>query len=732
MVLFHRFALIIGVVAVLVGSLVAGPVAYEGVVLAQDNPDGAGVLTLLHNNDGESTLLPIEATVPPGIGFANTVTETLEIGGVAAFKTLTDQNIADARSQGSAVVNVYAGDAFLASATLVCTLDAPDGPVYDAVAQRQIPYTAHILGNHEFDYTPDFLARFIRAFAVDGQLTQPFLSTNLDFRGEPGFADLLAVDEVITPPIEDGRVVGGALIHTDPETNQRFGIVGVTTPALRTISSPRNVTLEPNPQPSLDETAIVVQATIDRLYDEFGVRKIILVSHLQDLDNDRELIRRLSRVDVAVGGGGDELLTTDRPDTTELLPGDEPAQSDDGTNLPYPLVEQDRDGRNVYIVTTAGNYTYLGRLDVEFDDNGEVSRVLAERSYPRRVVPASETAAALGITDAVTPDPTLVAEVNQPIENCLAGLAATNVARSEVLLDVSRDGVRGRETNAGNMIADAFLAAYDRYAPELGLPARSEINLIAVQNGGGIRQNAGDVLPTGGAPGTISRRNTIDVLPFANFVTVIGDVSPADLKAILERSAEALPGTGGQFLQIAGFRVVYDPQRAVGSRVVSASLEDGTPLIQDGVVVEGAPTLTVITNSFTASGGDDYETFANNPNKTQLPVSYEQAWREYLASFPSGGDPGLPTIPADDPRYQPGGEGRITILAAAPAPPAEETQPTAAAPAPTAEAPVATPVPVPVELPRTGAGSDAVMWPLLAVLIGVLLAGGWFMRRRAR
>ena len=42
--------------------------------------------------------------------------------------------------------------------------------------------------------------------------------------------------------------------------------------------------------------------------------------------------------------------------------------------------------------------------------------------------------------------------------------------------------------------------------------------------------------------------------------------------------------------------------------------------------------------------------------------TYESVWLDYLLSFPASGVPALPTIPADDPRYQPGGEGRITIL----------------------------------------------------------------------
>lgn len=651
------------------GSIVSNGATARPIVFESDARHSASLpavsepvtLTLLHNNDGESSLLPIDYAVPPGTGYPNTETVTLGVGSVAAFKTLTDLNIAEARGVGNAVLNVYAGDAFLASSILACSLppNPPDTPIYDAVAQRQIDYTAHIIGNHEFDYSPDFLERFIRGFEVGGQLTQPFLSANLDFSAEPGFADLLDDDGLILPPISDGKVIGRSAIITDTETNQAFGIVGATTPQLPTISSPRNVTVTA----TITETAQVVQAEIDRLYDDYGVNKIIFVSHLQDVDNDRELVQMLRRVDIAVAGGGDELLVNSSvPTMTQLLPGEMAPIAGE-----YPLEEQDADGRTVYIVTTAGNYKYLGRLDVEFDAEGEVSRVITDTSYPRRVIPESDVATDLGLTDAVPMDPGIVADVNQPLEACLAALDEP-IVRSEVLLDVSRNTARSRESNAGNLVTDGFIYAYDQYAAENGLPPRGSDNpVVAVQNGGGIRQNAGDILPTSGVvPDTITRRNTLDVLAFFNTMTVVTDVTPSDVKAIFERSADTLPGEGGQFLQISGLRVVYNLRQPQGQRVVSVTLEDGTPIVQNGAVVDGAPSISIITNTFTANGGDDYPTFANNPNKTQLfdsngvAVTYEQAWVEYLLSLPP--EEGFPTIQGDDPRYQPGGEGRIIIL----------------------------------------------------------------------
>ena len=612
-----------------------------------DGPPGASAqgegevtLTLLHNNDGDSALLPrvnaVDAVEVP-------------VGGIAAYKAVVEREAADARAAGNAVLNVYAGDASLSSAAFVCSR-IEGNPLFDAAGQRLIPYDAHIFGNHEFDSTPDFTRLFIETFG-----DEPFLSANLDFSDEPGFAPLLDADGLIEAPVTDGRLVGRSLIATDGPTGARFGIVGATTPALTSISSPRNVRVTAD----LPATAAAVQREVDRLLER-GVTRVILVAHLEAWANYAAIAGMLRGVDVIVAGSGDVdhelLLNPDVDAALQRLPGD--AAESDGA---YPSPATDADGRAVHVVTTAGRYGYVGRLDVVFDADGEVARVLTASSYPRPVVPAGEAATAAGFAGAVTPDAEIAAAIDAPLAACLDGFATTVVASSAVPLDVSGAGVRTRESNAGNLVTDAFVSAYDRHADEFGLPERGPANpVVAVQNGGGMRQTAGDVLPAGGAPGDVYLVDTLDVLPFPNGVTVIRNVSPEDLKAAFETSINHALTGGGGFLQVSGVAIVFDAARPAGERVVSLALAGGAPVVVNGALAEGAPAVTVLTNSFVAAGGDGYPMFAANPDRLQLPTSYERAWRDYLAS--------LGTIAADDARYAPGGEGRITILGQA-APP---------------------------------------------------------------
>jgi hypothetical protein len=97
--------------------------------------------------------------------------------------------------------------------------------------------------------------------------------------------------------------------------------------------------------------------------------------------------------------------------------------------------------------------------------------------------------------------------------------------------------------------------------------------------------------------------------------------------------------------------------------VIAAVLSDGTEIVAGGAVNPAAPDLTIVTNSFTAGGGDNYPWLGNNPDKVHFPVTYEQAWVEFMLTFPSEDFEGalLPAIQDGGP-YSEGGEGRITIV----------------------------------------------------------------------
>jgi 5'-nucleotidase len=601
--------LLAGVLAAVLAVPLAGaaPAAGHG---KQASP--AFTLTILHNNDGESQL--VNAPGNP------------DFGGVARFKTLVDQLRREAthgrspagHSARRGTVLLSSGDNFLAGPQFNASLDK-GVPFYDSLALRAMDYDAMAIGNHEFDFGPDVLADFIEGFGRDAP---PFVSANLDFSDEPRLAAL----------VRERTIVASTTVY---EAGARIGVVGATTPALPSISSPRNVKV-------LEDVAGLVQTEVDKLTRR-GVDKVIFISHLQSLLEDRELIPLLSNVDVAIAGGGDELLADD---DTPLVPGDEISLDPvTGEPLRYPLFVTDAAGVDVPVVTTPGDYKYVGRLAVSFDRRGRVLSVDGGSGLVR--VSGVEP-------DAVAPDRRLQRTVVDPVVAYTDELANTVVASSEVALEGRRDpGVRTEETNLGNLVADALLSAGQQHAAEFGVVPPD----VALQNGGGIRNNS--LIPAG----PLTELDTFAIAPFANFVSVVPDVPRAQFKEILENAVSSAPAADGRFAQVAGFSFSYDPALPAqevdndgnvltpGERVRSVTLDDGTVLVEAGQVVDGDP-VAVATNDFSARGGDQYP-FRGAPFTT-VGVTYQQALADYLVDGLAG------VVSAAD--YPEGGSGRITAL----------------------------------------------------------------------
>jgi len=295
-------------------------------------PRSAVTLTLLHNNDGESSL--------GADAIYKTTAGDLRVGSTAAFASVFKREIASARTAGNAVLSVYAGDSFLPSKNLICSEPGSatsTKPVLDAVAQAKMPYDVHVLGNHEFDYGTQFLSRYIKAFGANGKPSHPFISGNLDFKQNTDLKSMVGRSTMTKGSIAKGKVLGKSYIHIDPVTKHRFGVVSAVTWSLRTISSPGTVKLTSS---DLASTAKVVQKEINTL-QKMGVNKIILVSHLQAAANDRALVALLKGVDVAVAGGGDELLENSGiEDSFELIPGESKPVGE------YPLALADINGEH--------------------------------------------------------------------------------------------------------------------------------------------------------------------------------------------------------------------------------------------------------------------------------------------------------------------------------------------------------------------------------------------------
>jgi 5'-nucleotidase/UDP-sugar diphosphatase len=597
-------------------------------------------ITILHNNDGESRL--------------TSYTDALAgYGGIARFKTMLDQTRTFYSTLGHGVVAIYAGDTFLPGAQFQASLDsgaAGSRTFYDALAISRIGYDASVIGNHEFDFGPDVLAEFIG----DAQTTNPttYLSANLGFSGEAA----------LQAHVTAGRVAPSKLVNVSTGAGtKKVGIIGATTETLAFVSSPGAVTI--------GSVATAVNSQIASLKSA-GADHIILGTHLQGLASDNTLVASLDPgVDLIVAGGGDEILRTSgapAPSSvyagapasvavTGLIPGDNPATLSGGltgvTNT-YPLVSTgvDKGGRSVPIVTTGGNYGYLGRVTLAVTGT---SISIDVSSGPQRVADLSVDA-----THGVSVDATVQAESVAPVVSYVAGLAADKRAETSVqLLHGGSPTIRSRQTNLGALVADALLHTAQERASLFGVGAPQ----IALVNGGGIRANV--------TAGNVTTKSTFDVSPFGNFVSVVEDLRLHDLKLLLENAYSktteniATPGidavgSDGRFAHLGGMSVVYDITRpgmmlsggavaTPGTRIRSITI-GGTPYLENGswLVDPLATTFNLAVPDFLARGGDQYFRYAIGGSTTYLSQLYsfttlgitdQQALRGYV-DFMANGD----------------------------------------------------------------------------------------------
>jgi len=629
MSIFGKFA---ATLIAAVALLATGLAAFPSVSNAQDEV----TITILHNNDGESNLIEDPDNGDPGI--ARFVAELKEL---------------QANAPGDGVITLTSGDNFLASPSFSAALENGT-PYYDSIALSGL-YDAMALGNHDFDFGPDVTAAFVSGF----EPAIPFLSANADFSNEP----------VLQALVDDGLIAASTVIDTDAG---QVGVIGAITPRLPNISSPRNVVIS-------SDVALAVNAQAAVLEDA-GVNKIILISHLQGLTQDRELVPQLEGVDIVIAGGGDELLKNDGDSCFE----DEEAAG------PYPSLV---DG--VPVVTGPGGYRCIGLLNVTFDGDGNVTN--AEGS-------------SIGVPLDREPDADVEAQVVIPLLDAVAKLANTVIGTTEVDLDGQRTSVRTQSSNEGSLLADALLATGQTLADDFGAAMPD----VAIQNGGGIRNDA--VI----GAGELTLADTFEIAPFGNFVVTL-EVPRSRFKEVLENAVSGIPDAEGRFAQIAGFTMTVDPNNPgrdldhegdcslvgdEGSRVVDVTLSDGTKLVEDGDVIPGDP-VVLATANFLARGGDCYP--LEDIDFTSIGVVYQAALADYIADT-LGGEVTAADYPAAD--------TRITILDETAGETGDDDEPPVEEP-PAEEPPSEEP---PAELPRTGATSR----PLAIAGLSLLAAGALF------
>ena len=514
-------------------------------------------LTIAHINDTHGSLEPSALE----IRINGTATYT-RMGGFPAITAKVKQ----LRHDKPNFLFLHAGDVFQGTLYFIKYLGMADLEFLELMKPD-----AMCTGNHEFDKGPAVLARFID----EAVKYFPVLSANISTEREPLLAGKIKPYVI--------KKVGG----------REIGIIGITTLETPEVSAPGKNLVFNDPVKS-------VKDAISELTGK-GIGIIILLSH-QGFENDVEMAKAVTGIDVVVGGHSHTL--TGR---FEGLPEFSPEAD-------YPFVVKNSAQETVLVVQAWSKARVLGILDVSFDNGGHVTGYSghplvitgnkAEDFRQKNAAGEKETVSAdtfAAISTFLSKNPVLEpaledAEAEALLDKYAAPILKLKqevIGRNDADLWNVREPGDTHET-AGKMVNGSLIAPV--VADALLWKAKTvkdENTRIAIQNAGGVR---GDI-----PKGDVTVGEVYELLPFENTM-VLFDLTGAEVKEALR---SAVIRADGAFPYTAGLRYTADLSKT-GSDFFTAvdvrSGEEWVPLADD-------ETYHIAVNSFIASGKDGYTLF---------------------------------------------------------------------------------------------------------------------------
>ncbi len=495
-------------------------------------------LTILHTNDVHARLKPFDE---------HDQTCSSEsygcYGGVA--KRVTKVN--EIRKQKLNTLLLDAGDQFQGSVFHL---------KYQGDEARQfmnkLQYTAMALGNHDFDKGPEVLSRFIKSVHF------PVLGANIDASQDPFLKNLIKPYTVV--------IING----------KKIGLIGCITEETKNLS-------HPGPLVRFLPIEVEVKKAVTALKKQ-SINKIILISHA-GIEKEIEIAKHLEDIDIIVGGHSHTLLSNNDPSAYG----------------PYPIVVSSPSKKPVLLVTASAYGKYLGRLDVEFDALGNLSKwsgnpILLDSSVAAEIETVKE-----------------IRLLEIPIQKMQNETVATLAKPLE-----GKSGIcRYQECNLGNVLADAILET-----------AASQGAQISFINGGTIRSSL--------LKGRITHSNIIDALPFGNKISVFS-LSGQDLWDILQFAFNFKPGStnedAARFLQVSGLRIQLN--KIASSHFNLKSVEVLSPK-NIFVPLEKKKTYIVSSSRFILEQGDGFSLLKEKSKKiTHLLKSLDESLMDYFKNHPN-------------------------------------------------------------------------------------------------
>ena len=433
---------------------------------------------------------------------------------------------------------------------------------------NEMGYDAMAVGNHEFDFGLDEAKKYKEI------LNFPLLSSNTYVNGARLFEASTIVDK-------DKNVVG-----------DEFVVIGVTTPETATKTHPKNVQGVTFKDPISEVNSVIDEVEARAAAEGKIYKHYVVLAHL-GVDTTTPVEWRGSTLAEALSNN-------------PKLKGKRVTVIDGHSHT----VQSTTYGDNVTYNQTGSYLNNIGKITYK------ANQLLGN---PQQISAAS--------TKDVVPNAKIAAMVKEIKERYDAENAKVVRDNSPVELNGQRENVRVRETNLGNVVADALY--------EYGQTGFSHKTDLAVTNGGGLRETIAKDKP-------ITKGDVIAVLPFGNTISQIkvtgqniADMFAKSLGSILQEkngqpvldeNGQPLLEPSGGFLQVSGAKVYYDTTLPAEKRILHIEIKN--PETGKYESLDPAKEYYLTTNDFLAAGGDGYTMLGGAREEGP---SMDVAFADYLA-----------------------------------------------------------------------------------------------------
>ncbi len=439
-----------------------------------------------------------------------------------------------------------------AYAGAVCVGDFLQGNTTGAISKGQyiadimhlMDYDALTLGNHEFDYGVPRMRQLLE------QIGAPVTCVN--------FFDAGAPEPYYAPYV----------IHQYGD--KKIAFVGACTPETMILEGysfyDTNGILLYDLKPKTFYQ--LIQQAVDKARSE-GADYVVLLSHVGETTqslgfNSHLLVNNTRGIDVVLDGHSHEIF--------EGVP------------------VKNLDGRDIIVTQTGTQFANIGKLLIT-PDGRMTTHLLKTKEIPY------ENARVSAVTDS--------------IRQLVKAVTSKQVAHSDYALEVTDENdqmkVRGVETNAGDIVADAY-----RHAMKAD---------IGMENGGGIRNDI--------RAGNITYGDVIGMLPYDNTLRRIA-VSGQQIQAMLTRCTAMAPVLDGNFPQVSGLRFTLHTKRHC--------VTDVEVLQANGTYkpIDPHHTYSVAVTDYNHIGGGFFDCFKPCPVLYESTLRYYEALADYLGKVLGG------------------------------------------------------------------------------------------------